>query len=86
VANTQPLRVLYVRTPEDRGRLVAHMDEGNRAKTLAAPAVAVLARDLRFHEHIPTVMPVKPDLEQALEAGCGPRTAETGPPRTVYRE
>src|ERR1700757_4327505 len=44
-ANTQPLRVLYVRPGEGRGRLVKHMSEGNRAKTASAPAVAVLAVD-----------------------------------------
>jgi len=40
-ANTQPLRVLYVRPGEGRDRLVKHMSEGNRAKTASAPAVAV---------------------------------------------
>src|ERR1700744_6800538 len=54
-ANTQPLRVLYVRTDEGRARLVEHMNDGNQAKTLAAPAVAVLAVDTRFYDHIPTV-------------------------------
>src|ERR1700749_636482 len=44
-ANTQPLRVLYLRTQEGRDRLVPLMAEGNRAKTATAPAVAVLAQD-----------------------------------------
>jgi 3-hydroxypropanoate dehydrogenase len=67
-ANTQPLRVLYVRQGEGRDRLVRHMNEGNKAKTASAPAVAVLARDTRFHEQIPRVLPYKPELEQAFEA------------------
>jgi 3-hydroxypropanoate dehydrogenase len=67
-ANLQPLRVLYVRPGEGRGRLVAHMNDGNKAKTLAAPAVAVLAVDTRFHEHIPTVLPIKPELQAVFEA------------------
>jgi 3-hydroxypropanoate dehydrogenase len=67
-ANTQPLRVLYVRRGEGRDRLVAHMAEGNRAKTETAPAVAVLAVDTRFHEHIPTVLPFRPELKDAFEA------------------
>ncbi|NEM91628.1 malonic semialdehyde reductase [Galbitalea soli] len=70
-ANFQPLRVLYVQSPEARERLVAQMSEGNRAKTLAAPAVAVLAFDGSFHQHIPTVVPhlahMKDSLEQNLE-------------------
>jgi 3-hydroxypropanoate dehydrogenase len=66
--NFQPLRVTYVTSPEARERLVAHMSEGNKAKTLTAPAVAVLAFDSRFHEHIPTVAPFKADMVPMLEA------------------
>jgi 3-hydroxypropanoate dehydrogenase len=67
-ANTQPLRVLYVRTDEGRKRLVGHMSEGNRDKTASAPAVAVLALDTQFHEHIPTVLPFKPELRDVFAA------------------
>lgn len=67
-ANTQPLRVLYVRPGEGRDRLVKHMSDGNKAKTESAPAVAVLAVDTRFHEHIPTVFPHRPEMKDALEA------------------
>jgi 3-hydroxypropanoate dehydrogenase len=65
-ANTQPLRVLYVRPGEGRDRLAKHMNDGNRAKTQAAPAVAVLAMDTRFHEHIPAVLPFKPELKDVF--------------------
>lgn len=67
-ANTQPLRVLYVRTEEGRARLVEHMADGNKAKTASAPAVAVLAVDSRFHEHVPALLPYKPELADALAA------------------
>lgn len=67
-ANTQPLRVLYVRTDEGRARLLPHLSEGNRAKTGSAPVVAVLAADTRFHEHLPTVLPFRPELRDAFEA------------------
>ncbi|MHC5796939.1 malonic semialdehyde reductase [Lacisediminihabitans sp. FW035] len=67
-ANLQPLRVLFVNSAEGRARLVEHMSEGNRAKTLAAPAVAVLALDSRFHEHAPTVMPFMPQLQDVFES------------------
>jgi len=67
-SNIQPLRVLFVRPGEGRARLVRHLSEGNKAKTLAAPAVAVLAVDTRFHEHIPVVWPHKPELMDAYEA------------------
>lgn len=67
-ANLQPLRVLYVRSEEGKQRLAPHMADGNRAKTLSAPAVAVLAWDSRFHEHVPTVFPIRPEMQDSLEA------------------
>lgn len=66
-ANTQPLRVLYVRG-DGRQRLIQHMADGNKAKTASAPAVAVLALDSRFHEHIPTVLPFRPELKEVYAA------------------
>ena len=76
-ANFQPLRVLYVRG-DSRKRLAEHMADNNKAKTAAAPAVAVLALDTRFHEHIPTVMPFMPQLVDVFEANEADRvtTAE----------
>jgi 3-hydroxypropanoate dehydrogenase len=65
-ANTQPLRVLYVRTDEGRDRLLTHMAEGNVEKTRSAPAVAILAVDTEFYEHIPTLLPFKPELKDVL--------------------
>jgi 3-hydroxypropanoate dehydrogenase len=74
-ANTQPLRVLYVRSDEGRARLVEHLNDGNKAKTLAAPAVAVLAVDTQFHEHIPDVLPFRPELKDVFAAN--PEMADT---------
>jgi len=73
-ANTQPLRVLYIRTPEGRERLVKHMSEGNQAKTATAPAVAVLAVDTRYHDHIPQLLPFRPELKDVLEGNDTVRT------------
>ncbi len=73
-ANTQPLRVLYVRTPQGRERLVRHMNDGNKAKTATAPAVAVLAVDTQFHEHIPQLVPFRPELKDAFAANDTMRT------------
>ena len=74
-ANTQPLRVVYVRPGDGRDRLVAHMSEGNKAKTASAPAVAILARDTRFHEHIPTLLPFRPEMKDYLEGDEQARTS-----------
>jgi hypothetical protein len=56
-----------VQSAEGRARLVERMSEGNKEKTLAAPAGAVLALDSRFHEHVSTVMPFMPQLEEVFE-------------------
>ncbi|WP_156753735.1 malonic semialdehyde reductase [Actinokineospora pegani] len=58
--NTQPLRVLLVRSAQARATLTQLMSEGNRAKTGSAPLVAVLAADTDFHENLPTQFPHYP--------------------------
>jgi 3-hydroxypropanoate dehydrogenase len=65
-ANTQPLRVVYVRTEAGKARLLPHVSEGNVAKTAAAPVTAILALDTQFHEHIPTVLPFRPELREVF--------------------
>ncbi|MCW2497009.1 malonic semialdehyde reductase [Jatrophihabitans sp.] len=68
MANTQPLRVLFVRTPEGKERLVPLMSEGNQAKTAAAPVTAILAADVDFHEFIPEIFPIRPEMKDHFEA------------------
>ena len=58
-SNTNPLRILFVQSPEARARLLPHMSDGNRDKTSTAPATAVLAVDLDFHEFIPQLFPTR---------------------------
>ncbi|MFF2145362.1 malonic semialdehyde reductase [Kitasatospora sp. NPDC058190] len=61
--NQQPLRVVLVRSAEARERLVQHMADGNKAKTSAAPLVAILAADNEFHEELPTQLPHFPQAK-----------------------
>jgi 3-hydroxypropanoate dehydrogenase len=58
--NTQPLRVVLVRSDEAKARLLPHLAEGNRAKAASAPVVAILAADTDFHEQLPRLMPHAP--------------------------
>jgi 3-hydroxypropanoate dehydrogenase len=67
-ANTQPLRVLYVRQRDACERLAQHVYDMNKAKVASAPAVAVLAWDTQFHDHIPTVLPFRPQLKDVYDA------------------
>jgi 3-hydroxypropanoate dehydrogenase len=58
--NQQPLRVVLVRSPQARERLVPLMWDTNQEKTRRAPLVALLAADLDFCEHLPAQFPVFP--------------------------
>ncbi|MEV7390063.1 MULTISPECIES: malonic semialdehyde reductase [unclassified Streptomyces] len=73
--NQTPLRVVLVRSPEARERLVQHMAEGNQKKTAAAPLVAILAADNEFHEELPQLFPHFP---QAKDAVFGDRAVREG--------
>ncbi|MEC3976771.1 malonic semialdehyde reductase [Amycolatopsis sp. H20-H5] len=69
--NTQPLRVLVIRSDEAKQRLLPHMGEGNRAKTATAPVTVVLAADTDFHENIPQVFPHKPEAKEFFSDETG---------------
>jgi 3-hydroxypropanoate dehydrogenase len=67
-ANAQPLRILFIRSPEAKERLIAHLNEGNRDKSRSAPVVAVLAADASFHEHMDRLFPQRPQMKEYLAA------------------
>ena len=52
-ANSQPQRVVFVRSAEAKERLAPALSSQNRKKALGAPVVAILAYDMRFFEHLP---------------------------------
>lgn len=66
MANTQPLRVLFVRTPSGFERLLPHLTEKNQLQSASAPVTAVLALDTDFHEHAPVLAPQNPQLKDFL--------------------
>jgi 3-hydroxypropanoate dehydrogenase len=66
-ANTLPLRIVFVTTPQGKAALVPHMQPGNADKTMAAPVNAVLAVDAAYHHHIPRLLPFRPEMRDILE-------------------
>lgn len=52
-ANSQPMRVLYLRSRESREPLRPALSDVNLEKTMKAPLVAIIAYDTRFYEHLP---------------------------------
>lgn len=79
-ANTQPLRLVWVRTPEAREHLVPLMAEFNRAKVASAPATAILAIDPDFHTRAQELVPYAPEVWAGFEADADVRAdyARTG--------
>jgi 3-hydroxypropanoate dehydrogenase len=59
-ANTQPQRIVFVTSPEGKAKLAPALSEGNMAKTMKAPAVALFAYDLQFYDLLPKVFPHNP--------------------------
>ena len=56
-ANSCPLRMLFLQSPAAKARLKPFLMESNIDKTMTAPVVAILAMDMRFHEHLPFLFP-----------------------------
>ena len=53
-ANTCPARILFLRTPEAKARLLPALTPGNVEKTKQAPVTAIIGYDTRFFEWLPT--------------------------------
>jgi 3-hydroxypropanoate dehydrogenase len=60
-ANSQPMRVVYVRSSEAKEKLRPALSAGNLDKTMKAPLTAIIAYDTRFYEHLPRMFPHNQD-------------------------
>jgi 3-hydroxypropanoate dehydrogenase len=56
-ANSSPARFVFLRTAAARERLLPALSPGNVAKTMAAPAVAIVAYDPAFYDQLPRLFP-----------------------------
>jgi 3-hydroxypropanoate dehydrogenase len=52
-ANSSPARLVFLRTPEARARLLPALTSGNVDKTRQAPVTAIIGYDTRFYEWMP---------------------------------
>jgi 3-hydroxypropanoate dehydrogenase len=55
--NSCPGRIVFVKSKEAKAKLGPCMDKGNYEKTMAAPATAIVAYDLKFYEKLPVLSP-----------------------------
>ncbi|MDP3084549.1 MAG: malonic semialdehyde reductase [Rubrivivax sp.] len=53
--NCQPMRLVFVTTPEARERLLTAVNPTNTDKTRAAPVTAIVAFDSQFYEWMPKI-------------------------------
>jgi 3-hydroxypropanoate dehydrogenase len=56
-ANSSPLRLVFVQTPQAKQQLLGCMNRGNVEQTRTAPVTAILGMDMEFHEQLPRLYP-----------------------------
>jgi 3-hydroxypropanoate dehydrogenase len=61
-ANSCPARILFLRTPAAKARLLPALSPGNVDKTKAAPVTAIIGHDSRFFELLPKLFPHRPEM------------------------
>lgn len=73
--NCNPVRILFLRSPEAKQRLLPALAPGNIEKTMSAPVTAILAYDLDFYQHMPLLFPPMPSARDMF--ANAPEIAET---------
>jgi 3-hydroxypropanoate dehydrogenase len=66
-ANTLPLRVVFIESPDAKAKLLATLSPGNIEKTTSAPVTVIFAADLHFYEHVPRLFPQAPQFKAMFE-------------------
>ncbi|MBL6931497.1 MAG: malonic semialdehyde reductase [Rhodospirillales bacterium] len=56
-ANCSPARIVFVTSDEAKKKLKPALLEGNVAKTMVAPATAIIGYDMEFYEQLPKLFP-----------------------------
>jgi len=56
-ANSSPARIVFVRSPEAKAKLLETVSAGNYDKTKQAPVTAIIATDMEFYEKLPKLFP-----------------------------
>lgn len=66
-SNCQPMRVVHVRSPAAKARLLPLVDERNQSKVRSAPVTSILATDSTFHRDLPQLYPPAPELRDVFD-------------------
>ncbi|MBV9770966.1 MAG: malonic semialdehyde reductase, partial [Bryobacterales bacterium] len=65
-ANSNPARILFLRTPEAKQRLLPALSPTNKDKTVKAPVTAIIGYDVKFFEQIPKLFPHNPGMREVF--------------------
>ena len=65
-ANSQPLRVVFVKSPEAKQQLREALTPMNVEKTMTAPVTAIIAFDAAFHLKLTKLFPARPEMKERL--------------------
>jgi 3-hydroxypropanoate dehydrogenase len=66
--NSQPGRIVFVKSAAAKDKLKPALMGGNVDKTMAAPVTAIVAYDTEFHENLPTQFPAMPGARDMFAA------------------
>jgi 3-hydroxypropanoate dehydrogenase len=66
-ANSQPVRIVFVRSPAAKEKLKPALSPDNVAQTMAAPATAIIASDHAFYEALPRLYTEEPSAKSWFE-------------------
>lgn len=64
--NTQPMRVVFVRSKAAKEKLAPALSPGNQDKTMTAQVTAIIAYDSRFYENLPKTFPNNPKAKEGF--------------------
>jgi 3-hydroxypropanoate dehydrogenase len=67
-ANCSPARIVFVTSEAGKAKLAPFLSGNNRAKTMKAPAVAIIGHDMKFYDQIPRLFPHAPGAREWFTA------------------
>jgi 3-hydroxypropanoate dehydrogenase len=66
--NTQPARIVFVKSHAAKEKLKPALFPGNLDKTMAAPVTAIIAVDTEYYEKLPRLSPQRPEARDYIAA------------------
>ena len=61
-ANSCPARIVFLRTPAGKARLIPALAPMNVQKVMTAPVTAIVAYDTKFYDKLPQLLPSNPAM------------------------